>query len=631
MFYVMSKLDKNQRIRTSKPRQTFDLSHDYLFTATTGQLRPVSHDILQPGDTVKCKFDFFLRTMPLSTAAMVDVDFMVDYFFVPLDLIWLKFGAWWSRTRSVFSSHLSGSSSVFDNPLPSLESLPWLTMNDVFTLVNSNDQKFQSLRLLDDLGLSGAFFGDAAGYNKILTHSAGQISTIQAPKLFPWQLYAYQAIYQHWYRDEERESFDPNCYSTDLDGEQVLAPYDLVRMRYVNRMDDYFTATKLSPLVSNINNDPAFLHNFDFSLGGNDLLLFDHHDLYPGSTSSSPVELENTGLVPSEEAGGDNNSRAVNQLRALFAQEKLLHVMNMTHKDYDSHVLSRLGYDVPRDVKHGIQHLGHDTCQLNIQEVVSGSNTFNGETGSSLGDLAGQGKAVSKGFTGVKSFTAPCHGVLMTIWTCRTRPKYNTSALRKDLLSDITDFFTPELDDLGMQPQYLYETELLNYRNRASAGTIDPRDPFTITGWNYRYEYLKRNINRSSLAFMRASDGYSERYQPDVNLGFNSYSQWSSSRVPLDQALKQSSGIQVPEDDYYSRPHYDLYKVRPDELNNIMLVSWVDRQPSHIDPESGSVVIDEDWIHFPWLSYQRDPFIVDGRFECKKVSAMSLYSMPKLI
>ena len=31
----MSKLDKNQRIRTSKPKQDFDLSHDFLFTATT--------------------------------------------------------------------------------------------------------------------------------------------------------------------------------------------------------------------------------------------------------------------------------------------------------------------------------------------------------------------------------------------------------------------------------------------------------------------------------------------------------------------------------------------------------------------------------------------------------------------
>ena len=80
----MSKLDKNQRIRTNKPRQDFNLSHDYLFTATTGQLRPVSHDLLQPGDRVDCKFNFFLRTMPLSTAAMVDVDFFVDYFFVPL-------------------------------------------------------------------------------------------------------------------------------------------------------------------------------------------------------------------------------------------------------------------------------------------------------------------------------------------------------------------------------------------------------------------------------------------------------------------------------------------------------------------------------------------------------------------
>lgn len=613
----MSKLDKNQRIRTSKPRQTFDLSHDYLFTATTGQLRAVSHDFLQPGDTVKGKFDFFLRTMPLSTAAMVDVDFMVDYFFVPMDLMWLKFGAWWSRTRSVFSSHLSGSTSYFDNPLPSLESLPWLTPEDLFTLVNSTDQKFQNLRLLDDLGLTGTWYKEDAGFVKTTIPSGGGSVEYGYPKFFPWQLYAYQAIYQHWYREEEREQFNPNVYSTDLDGEQVLAPTDLVAMRYVNRMDDYFTSTKLSPLVSNINNDPEFLHDFNASLGEN---VFDLANLssLPGVTNTSNVNIVNEG----DDLLGDGASRSVNQLRALFAQEKLLHVMNMTHKDYDSQVLARLGYDVPRDVKHGIQHLGHDSTQLNIQEIVSGSNTFNGSSGSSLGDLAGQGKAISKGFKGFK-FTAPVHGVLMTIWTCRTRPKYTVSALRKDLISDITDFFTPELDDLGMQPQYRYETDLVRKPDGSNQLAVDP---YIITGWNYRYEYLKRNINRASLAFMRAEDGLgSVTPGHPWSYGYNAYSQWSHARVGLDKAYKQVSGQNRVEDDFYTRPHYDLYKVRPDELNNIMLSSWLSSPPV----EEGSPL--ENWVECPWLAYQRDPFIVDGRFTCQKVSAMSLYSMPKLI
>lgn len=625
----MSKLDKNQRIRTSKPRQTFDLSHDYLFTATTGQLRAVSHDFLQPGDTVKGKFDFFLRTMPLSTAAMVDVDFLVDYFFVPMDLIWLRFSAWWSRTRSVFFSQVNSSTGYFQSSLPNIDDLPWLTPEDLFTLANSTDQKFQSLRLLDDLGLSGTWYSQDAGFVKTTIPSGGGSVEYGYPKMFPWQLYAYQAIYQHWYRDEEREQFNPNVYSTDLDGEQVLAPTDLVKMRYVNRMDDYFTATKLSPLVANINNDPEFLHDFDLKLGQNDFdkITYYASENYDGSLSSNlgPVNLLNVGSADLQSADYEEHgmmSRAVNQLRALFAQEKLLHVMNMTHKDYDSQVLARLGYDVPRDVKHGIQHLGHDTCQLNIQEIVSGSNTFNGSSGSSLGDLAGQGKAISKGFKGFK-FTAPVHGVLMTIWTCRTRPKYTVSALRKDLISDITDFFTPELDDLGMQPQYRYETDLVRKPDLSNTLAVDP---YIITGWNYRYEYLKRNINRASLAFMRGEDGLAS-VSPGTTwaYGYNTYSQWSSARVGLDKAYKQVSGQNRVEDDFYTRPHFDLYKVRPDELNNIMLSSWLASPP--VEEET----ILENWVQCPWLAYQRDPFIVDGRFTCQKVSAMSLYSMPKLI
>ena len=489
----MSKLDKNQRIRTSKPRQDFNLSHDYLFTATTGQLRPVSHDLLQPGDRVDCKFNFFLRTMPLSTAAMVDVDFFVDYFFVPLELLWLEFGAWWSRTKSNwFVSY----DDAFDVPvLPNIDRLPMIDTDAVDTLVNVDDQKFQKLRLLDDLGLSGFAFGDNNGIRPCsVTLNQEEVYQVnyENNQFFPWQLAAYQCIYQHFYRDDEREAYDPKTFSLNGQTFDVYVPF--LTMRYLNRQDDYFTSTKLSPLVSDVNNDPQFLHNFDLNLGDNTFIFRSFSDSYSSSTSSSILNLENVG--PSDLDNDDPDTRAVNHLRALFAQEKLLHVMNMTYKDYDSQVLARLGYDVPKDVKHGIRHLGHDTCQLNIQEIISGSNTFNGENGSALGDLAGQGKAVSKDFEGVKGFVAPCHGVLMSIWTCRTRPKYTSSALRKDMVSDITDFFTPELDDLGMQPVYQYETKLVNlYKKVVADRYARPLAPNTIVGWAYRYEYLKRNQN----------------------------------------------------------------------------------------------------------------------------------------
>lgn len=619
----MSKLDKNQRVRTSKPRQVFDLSHDYLFTATTGQLRPVSHDLLQPGDTVNCKFDFFLRSMPLATPAMVDIDFFVDYFFVPLDLIWLGFDAWWSRTKSVFFTNRDEVNQSNRSPLLDLSALPMQSLESLFESVNASDEKWQSLRLLDDLGLSGLVYNDNSGFVKGTIPSGGGTVQFTYPSIFPWQMCAYECIYMHFYRDEEREAFNPASYNIPIEVSAPGASNGFPKLRYLNRMDDYFTASKLSPLVSNINNDPQFLHNFSLDLANNhfgyDVLIDD--DDNPRNTNSAPSNLINTGPTDSN-FNSPGDTRAVNQLRALFAQEKLLHVMNMTHKNYDSQVLARLGYDVPKDVRHSIQHLGHDTCQLSIQEIVSGSNTYDGVNGSSLGDLAGQGKAISKDFQGVKNFTAPCHGVLMSIWTCRTRPKYNASALRKDMIQDITDFFTPELDDLGMAPQYRYESTLINLPQEYQTNQ-NLQDPYLITGWNYRYEYLKRNINRASLAFMRGTDGLTG-HAGVLQAGFNSYSMWSSARIPLDSAYKNTS--YNVEDDYYTRPHYDLYKVRPDELNNIMLLSWLPAPP--LD-DQGDVT--EDWVHYPWLAYQRDPFIIDGRFYCKKVSAMSLYSMPKLI
>ena len=73
------------------PRSSHVLSHDFGFTATTGHLLPVFHTIMNPGDKINLGFDFNLRTMELEAAAFADLVTHVEYFFVPMQLLYQPF------------------------------------------------------------------------------------------------------------------------------------------------------------------------------------------------------------------------------------------------------------------------------------------------------------------------------------------------------------------------------------------------------------------------------------------------------------------------------------------------------------------------------------------------------------
>lgn len=641
----MNNLDKDKRVQSSRSRNVFDLSHDYLFTATTGQLRPVTHDILMPGDTVDGKFDFFVRSMPMATPAMISVQFLVDYFFVPFDLIYLPFSNYWTGSKEYpFAVGTYSPSNSVNSELPYLDVSVFMDNGSPW----HSSSNYQQNRLYDDLGLSGASFNSDSSF-------IYQRSSSSNVRIFPWQCLAYNAIYQFYYRNDEYEAFAPTTYSIGLEPNSSLAQsLSLVPvMRYVNREEDYFTSIKKSPLVPSSLNARVdlgsittdFVHDLQNDLPYNNSSnnfqknmfsrIFGESDL-----NSAYTDIQN-GLLHLDFEDGElynsssNVPNSVNQLRALFAMEKLYYVLNMSRKSVDALTFARLGYNPPTDVRHEVQHLGHDSFVMDIQEIVSGSNTFDASsgTGSALGDLAGQGKGVlrAKGF---KRFTAPTHGALMTIFTCRTKPRYVVGALRKDIISNISDFFTPEFDNLGMVPLYYYETKLINKIPQASSvdipTSLTSQNPFTIVGWQYRYEYLKRNISRSSLAFMPSSAGVGDNSSDTPSFGFNSYSQWSFSRIPFDYVtFVTSQDGKIYRDgvsDYYSAGYFeDCFKVQPNELDNIMLLKWLEEPPQ----ENG--VLTENWILFPWLAYQRDPFIVDGHFTCRKVSRMSVYSMPKFM
>ena len=82
------KLDVHQDYSAKLPRTSFDLSHSLTFTSAPGMILPVFDHMLNAGERIDFDCNMFTRLTPALTAAMADVEFKIDCFFVPLSMIY---------------------------------------------------------------------------------------------------------------------------------------------------------------------------------------------------------------------------------------------------------------------------------------------------------------------------------------------------------------------------------------------------------------------------------------------------------------------------------------------------------------------------------------------------------------
>ena len=98
------------------PRSRFDRSNRYLATMDAGYLYPIYKDLMYPGDTATVKGNFFGRFNTPLVPFMDNVYFDVQYFFVPLRLLWDNF--------EKFMGEKKDPSSSIDFLVPQMEATP---------------------------------------------------------------------------------------------------------------------------------------------------------------------------------------------------------------------------------------------------------------------------------------------------------------------------------------------------------------------------------------------------------------------------------------------------------------------------------------------------------------------------
>ena len=579
----MAQSDSRFGYRAKLSRTDHDLSRQFGFTCAPGQLLPVHADILTPHESVYIDHDLtFLRTAPLAAPAMIDVKVHYETFFVPMQMIYQPF------ENTIFSinqlqSSLYNLNNLQNNNFPLFNYSGFVT-----TITNSTYQRtsahMDAFRLADMFDLNAPCMAFDANNPSLNDYK---------PSFFPWQLLAYHTIFNYYYRLDDKTQFSHACCNYDkfyastsaVDGNN----FDMMRIHYRPWKFDYYTSLYRSPILSS-ENMQAFAGSYVSDLVNSSVgraQPISSNGGFFGNVNSSMVAESGSALTTYTPSSINANSSTA-LIRQMFANEKLAMITGRARKTYDSQVLAHFGVDVPHDVKHDLTLIGADSYPVHIGEVTSLASTND----AGLGDLAGKGWAQGKGKRTHK-FTAPCHGVIMTIFSIEPEQRYYGGFSRINAISTAFDIPTPEFDRLGNVPMFRYET----------AARLSTQSPIDEIGWKERYYANKRRANKTTYGFAN----------PDTTAGYNSYSSYMISNVQFGNGPSLNPSIATP------TPHLEsAFYINPHAMDALMLMPYVD----YWVDGSGSGET-ENWNKTPWLCYARDPFIVDSFVKVKKISWMS--------
>lgn len=592
------------------PRSGFDMSQSLAFTASTGMILPVYADFLTSSERVTISTDLFARTQPLVTAAMADVDIYLDWFFVPMTMIYTPWGQIrWQTNDFVSSWFINGSTGNHGDPARP-DGFPIMDVSNSVNTYNAtaslshnraaffsvgvnleNDSPIMYDNQFDCQGKQMFRMVDLLGFNPRAVVSSGSLLGYN-PNVFPWKALAYQCIYQNWYRNDDFEQRDISTYNWDawfnISNAQNYAgsPRNPFILRYADYRKDYYNSIKPNPLLSGVN-------LLGSGTNASDILHLVSNYLFEGTYKSVGSDDSNQSISQGLPVGratsvsADSNVINTGNLRSLFAVEKLMRVTGRAAKTYDAQTLAHFGFKIPHDVKHDITHLHSSHGMLHIGEVIGTADTFTGSSGSALGEIAGKGY-VSIHDDHKTKFTAPVDGALMCCFRAIPRLRVALGVDRQNAVANRTDLFIPEFDKLGMQPMIRYE-----FAPTSSVGSIG------YLGWQLRYQQFKQKPDRASFVFSS---------NQIVNDSPNQYSAWVLTYTPFRNGTLGNMSANL-----------GMYlKCPPTALNSIMVVPY-------------QTTVSDSFATSPAAEFYTDPFICDFRAKVYKVSPMSPTGEPDMV
>lgn len=218
----MSSLFSYGDIKNTPRRSGFDLSNKCVFTAKVGELLPIYWKFCLPGDKFNISQEWFARTQPVDTSAFTRIREYYEWFFVPLHLLYRNSNEAIMSMENQPNYAASSSASISFN-----RNLPWIDLATINTAIG-NVQSSAS---------PNNFFGLARseGFKKLVSYLGyGETSPekyVDNLRCSAFPLYAYQKIYQDYYRHSQWEKSKPWTYNCDFwngeDSTPVASSVDL--------------------------------------------------------------------------------------------------------------------------------------------------------------------------------------------------------------------------------------------------------------------------------------------------------------------------------------------------------------------------------------------------------------------
>jgi hypothetical protein len=501
-------------ILVNKPKKNnFDLSHEVKMTGNMGYLMPCFIQDVIPGDSFKVDTQQLVRFSPLLAPMMHNVDFKLDYFFVPYRLVW-------DEWKDFITGGEDG------NDLPSYPRFQVDGTNKGYLLKSS---------LADYLGVppTATSAGTEGG--------AWNGSSNQYLSLLPFR--AYQLIYHEYFRDqnvgtEYTQHTDSGIESSTVDLDDQLG------IRRTNWEKDYFTSSlpflqrrsgpggevtlplgDIAPIVFG-EYDPNGTHDVNY--------LRKRYSVDPtGFITNDSISSNHAGEIVSTNSGVDtvldiSRSHAVdlsqatgatiNELRKASALQQWLELMARAGSRYREQIYAIFGEKIPDYTVQIPKYLGGGKTPIMISEVLSTySQTASASTGTSAdrpqGDMSGHALALGDNIGFTESFDE--HGIILGL--CRVVPKasYVQGLNRFWQKFDKFDHYFPQFANLG-------EQEVYNKEIYVKGTTADDEGIFGYQQRYAEYKYAQNRIAgdfRDSLAHWELSRRFSNQ-APALNQSF---------------------------------------------------------------------------------------------------------------
>ena len=601
------KLFKDFSISNNVSRNGFDLSFSNKFTAKCGELLPIMHRTVMPGDVFKINLSTFTRTRPVQTAAFSKINEYYDFFFVPYRLLGKHIPHILAQDTSNPTTALSSSSSNVINT-----QLPHFLLNDMRSGVLSEYSVVHYLRGTTELGRANEFgFSRLALSHKLMNYlgycnvSTSEIKRQLNDEVFSMfsvnsfvsllPLASYQKIYYDFYRNTQWEDNVPYNYNFDYMSsssrfvlpttEQYWSNPTLFDLRYSNYPKDIFYGllpdSQLgdTSVVSTLDADAESwtpLTDIDGTVVEVANGVDGRGNLIKGKDDSLLLPGSELGFNMADAFSKFNADFSILELRKAKAVQKYREIMGTGRRDYKSIIQKVFNVDTPDTLSDMCTYLGGHSSVIKISEVDNTNLVSDSEAIPVSESAIQRGKGLGSSQSNLIEFEAKEFGCIMCIYHAQPQMDYMLNAFHFDTMKvSVDDFANPVFDKLGLQE---FNGVYLDNSN----GTF-PNPGSTFIGWSPRYYDYKTSIDVINGDFRESLRDWVAPLDKDIILQYNR------------DVVSDNPNLQLTN---------NFFKVNPSILDSIFDViadSWIDTDQLRVSVDFNiNAVRNLDYIGLPY-------------------------------